>query len=555
MINKLLSLPIGKRNITGFCSLILLLLFIAIAALSSLTLLARHTELLYEKPYHINHYAWSIRNNLNTLEKEMYKVITTTGSGSILQSTADLLSSIQKLRLLLSDNPDALSILDQLETHVKELRPLQENILTASLEGNQNTALAIVSQSYLPLIKKAYACSDHLSLLSTQIADDFLQTSYWVKTSVIGFILLLTALSIWAAFYISILITKSIIIPLKQFETILQQFSKGNLSLTIPYHHTDEISNLGHCLERSIASLQNYVSAISESLANLACGQLHTPTTTHYEGDFSPIGDSISHIAASLRFILQDILESSHQITHYAQEVYTDAHSLAQTASKQVAISETLFGALSGIAKKADANAFSAASIHQTAKETTTLACLGTKKIDTMTQAIDAITHASTAIEKIVSSISGIAHQSHLLSLNASIEAARVGDAGHGFSVIASEMQHLSHRSRQAAKETSSLIENVLLTTQSGATTIHETSETLSQIITSVQSSQGDISTIVLTSEEQSLALQEVVISLRQMTDTSRTTSTFASNTLMIIEKLISRSEELKSHLSQFNWS
>lgn len=539
---------------TGFFSLIFLLIVIATAALASSILLSRNTDSLYQKPYAISQYTWSIRNNLNILEKEMYKVITTNGSGSILQSTAELLSAIQKLEVLLRGSPSSLSLLEELTDSLKQLKTLQEDILKSSLDGNQRAALSLVTEAYIPLLKKASTCSDQLSTLSIESAEDFLHTSHLIKNSVICFIILITLLSIIAAFYISLFITKSIILPLKQLELVLDHFANGDLNFSIPYEGPDEIGALSHSIQISSTALKSYVENISDTLATLASGHMTISTATDYRGDFSPIGDSISHIAASLSLVLQEILQSSEQITHYSQRVYEDAESLAKSVSQQATITTDLFSTLTAITSKADANALSAVEIHSTALETAHLASIGREKIQVMTEAIDAITDAAKSIEKIVTTIDGIAHQSHLLSLNASIEAVRAGDSGLAFGVIANEMQILSQRSQSAVKETTALIQNALSVTHSGSLTVFETSQTLSQIVSFIESSQINIATIATTSKEQSASLQEATLFLGQIADTTQVVSTFAFDTLATTEHLTAYSEELKAHLSQFSW-
>lgn len=106
------------------------------------------------------------------------------------------------------------------------------------------------------------------------------------------------------------------------------------------------------------------------------------------------------------------------------------------------------------------------------------------------------ISDMSMEIEKIIDEINSIAAQTNLLSLNASIEAARAGDTGKGFAVVAAQVGELAARSSQAASETNELITNSLLAVREGQKITEQTAETFGVVVENIEQSRRDVEEI-----------------------------------------------------------
>ncbi len=111
---------------------------------------------------------------------------------------------------------------------------------------------------------------------------------------------------------------------------------------------------------------------------------------------------------------------------------------------------------------------------------------VGTRKMVLVTDAMDRITQASKEIEQITNAIEQIAKRTQLLSLNASIEAARVGEQGKGFAVVAGEISKLATQSSEAAKNTHQLINDTMDEIANGNGVVEETQNALEQVHKSV---------------------------------------------------------------------
>jgi len=144
-----------------------------------------------------------------------------------------------------------------------------------------------------------------------------------------------------------------------------------------------------------------------------------------------------------------------------------------------------------------------------------------------LVEAMTEISASSERIGKIIRTIDEIAFQTNILALNAAVEAARAGEHGAGFSVVASEVRALAHRSAQAAQDTTGIITDSISTAQRGRTRLEEVSELL-QVNRELASRAGQmIATIREASSDQARGIQQISSAVAR---TSHTTQQTAAN-------------------------
>ena len=136
--------------------------------------------------------------------------------------------------------------------------------------------------------------------------------------------------------------------------------------------------------------------------------------------------------------------------------------------------------------------------------------------------AMSQIEGSSRKVVDIIGVIDEIAFQTNLLALNASVEAARAGDQGRGFSVVASEVRVLAGRSAEAAREIKGLIEDSADKVSRGTVLVNESGTTLTKIVEGVQEVVSVIDEITNVSRQQEQVMDQVGVALSTLEETSR---------------------------------
>lgn len=194
-----------------------------------------------------------------------------------------------------------------------------------------------------------------------------------------------------------------------------------------------------------------------------------------------------STLGRVLRTVGQTLQESSSQVQESSDELSSESDRLADNAARAAATIAQTGGAIEQLAGVTRRNAANATAVQKLAQEARQAADVGAVEMDALTAAMQAIQASSGEVSRIIDTINGIAFQTNLLALNAAVEAARAGDAGLGFSVVAEEVRSLAQRSAGSARETAERIKIATQNTREGVELAARASERLQQLVKSNQ--------------------------------------------------------------------
>lgn len=242
--------------------------------------------------------------------------------------------------------------------------------------------------------------------------------------------------------------------------------------------------------------------------------------------------------------IVQTLSAGAEQTSSAGGQMSSSSQSIAQGASEQAASLEETSSALNEMSSMTKRNAESAANAAKLAEETQRSANRGNEAMGNMMNAIQQIEKSAQETAKIIKVIDEIAFQTNLLALNAAVEAARAGEAGKGFAVVAEEVRNLAMRSAEAAKNTSSMIEESVANARNGVAQANDVAKVLDDITTAANKVNGLIGEINAASQEQARGIEQVSTAVGQMDKVTQTNAASA-------EEAASASEELASQAIQ----
>lgn len=226
---------------------------------------------------------------------------------------------------------------------------------------------------------------------------------------------------------------------------------------------------------------------------------------------------SLRHHGQTLAHAIEGLSTTSTHVNAGAAQVAAASRSLAEGASEQVAAVEDIAASTRETTVMATENANrSQAASELVAREQQGFA-VAAERLAEMITAMKEIDTASGRISKINKVIDEIAFQTNILALNAAVEAARAGEAGLGFAVVADEVRSLAQRSARAAKETAALIEESIVTSNSGRDKVGEVAAAIDALSTASTTVRTLVAEVRAGSGEQNRAVSRIGEALEQI--------------------------------------
>lgn len=349
-----------------------------------------------------------------------------------------------------------------------------------------------------------------------------------------------------------------IVKPLSELNETAMQLADGNLDVEINVHTDDEVGDLGRSIEKTVARLKeyiDYIDEISEVLADMAEGKLIIRLKYAYIGEFAKVKDALINISASMSEVMRSIAESSDQVSAGSEDLAKAAQGMAESCQNQAAAVEELLATSTSVAEQVKSNQEDSEESAVHTKQVATVMENSKQQMAVMLNAMNKIKESSDKVVGVIKTIEEIASQTNLLSLNASIEAARAGDAGKGFAVVAGEIGELAKQSANAVNTTRDLIAVSMEEIEKGNTIVNEVVELLNGAVEDVLGVNDMIQKSAETAVIQMNSMQQIRDGIEEISQSITDNSASAEETSATSEELAAQSVTLNELIKKFELS
>ena len=429
-------------------------------------------------------------------------------------------------------------ILEKLQAGKKATLPLWDKVVQLGVSNRSDEGISLLINEVRKVQWQWLDGLDDLAKrqenLSQTLAADASRVYRRTKISAI----VLGAGALFFGVFISVIMVRSVRRPLNDFKINLEQIAQGNLTVHMAEDRKDEFGELAKTVNAMTTTYDKIISNLMRSSNELvdSASALKTRTFKTADGAKKQSGQA-SQIAASAEEMSQTITD----ISKNAAAVAESATSAKNTASEGRKVTDD-----------------AVAKVNSVYTSTVELA----SRVEQLNKSIG-------EISDIVSFITGIADQTNLLALNAAIEAARAGEQGRGFAVVADEVRKLAERTIKATTEISDKIGSVQKESSQtaevmGATSSEVTSarefiakvgETLQSVVNSVQMVSDQITRIAVAVEEQSAASEDVARNIEQTSHIAAEMETMSGEVMHEVNTLTAVAEHLRSGTSTLTTS
>lgn len=390
------------------------------------------------------------------------------------------------------------------------------------------------------------------------IALSSIPNSQYYSSLVRAVIMLIVMMVLGEGFIIFLIgrLSGKIVRPLIQLNDVAMELANGNLDVSIDVKTDDEVGELAVAIDKTVHRLKeyiDYIDEISQVLADMADGKLAINLKYAYVGEFEKVKDALNHISESMTEVMTSIVEGANQVSVGSDDLAKAAQGMAENTETQAASIEELLATATSVAEQVKLNKDNSDKSAAYTNEVAQVMETSKSQMAQMREAMDKIQESSKQVVGVIKAIEDIASQTNLLSLNASIEAARAGDAGKGFAVVAGEIGGLANESANAVNTTRDLINVSLEEIEKGNTIVNDVITSLDNAVERVRIANGMIQDTAKTADTQMKSIDQIRDGIQDMSQVVQDNSAMAEETSATSEELAAQSVTLNELVQRFD--
>jgi methyl-accepting chemotaxis protein len=341
--------------------------------------------------------------------------------------------------------------------------------------------------------------------------------------------------SVLAGIFLAVIVQRSIISPLREFMIVVDKVGQGDLTVKADASRGDELGDLGRGINRMVGGLREVAlqtRSVAENL-NAATAEILASTQQQAAGTAEQAA-AVQQANATMA----ELAQSGAQISDRAKQVAASAEATTSASASGAQSVQNTVSIMESIREQAEAVA----------------------------ENVIALSEKTQAVGEIIASVNEIAEQSHLLALNASIQAAAAGEHGRSFSVVAGEMKNLAGQSKQATVQVRSILgdiqksitSSVMLTeeavkrVESGRQQADVAERAITELTGNIEESVRAFQQIVGGSSQQQIGFEQVTQAFRSIGVASQETANSTKQSEKAAANLSALAQQLRGAVERY---